>query len=320
MNPDKSPFDILGISPAAELEVVNAAYKAMARKYHPDMNPGVPPDELTRRMAELNWAKDELERDLEGWRKRANRGTAAKNTRGRSRSARSARRQTPFAPDKPKGVVVTEPQVLAVAGRRGSRTTFTATADGCRSSAIRARFKPGGIEVQRLSPAGDGAVFAVTVTEDFPSDVPDNAIETIDVTAPGFTASRVFVSIAPVSWSVLSQQYSGRIAPPRHPSHKARISFGKHRGRRFNEIAVEEPGYLEWMLREGAGSNIERQCAQMALAQVHAASSLPGKRGTTRRKLPRREPLAPSRTLPDPNRPGGLWQALRALFSHKERD
>src|SRR5439155_5891071 len=70
MNPNESPFEILGISRDAELEVVNAAYRALARKYHPDTNPGVPSDELNRRMVRINWAKAELERDLQGWRRR----------------------------------------------------------------------------------------------------------------------------------------------------------------------------------------------------------------------------------------------------------
>lgn len=33
------PYEVLGVSPAAEPEAVQAAYRALARKYHPDRNP-----------------------------------------------------------------------------------------------------------------------------------------------------------------------------------------------------------------------------------------------------------------------------------------
>ncbi len=85
MSPDKSPFDILGISPSAELEVIQAAYRALARKYRPHANRGVSTREMNRRMAELNWARDELERDLEGWRQRVTGPSAQKAAPTRER-------------------------------------------------------------------------------------------------------------------------------------------------------------------------------------------------------------------------------------------
>jgi len=70
--PSENPFEILGISPDAEPEVILAAYRALAKKYHPDLNPGVPPSQLNARMSDLNWARTELDRDLSGWRAKAN--------------------------------------------------------------------------------------------------------------------------------------------------------------------------------------------------------------------------------------------------------
>lgn len=49
----RSPFDILGVLPCADDVVIDAAYRAMARKYHPDLNPDVAPEELNRRMTSL---------------------------------------------------------------------------------------------------------------------------------------------------------------------------------------------------------------------------------------------------------------------------
>ncbi len=63
----ENPFHILGLAIDVEIEVVRASYKALARKYHPDLSPGA---NATRKMQELNWANDELERDLAGWKRR----------------------------------------------------------------------------------------------------------------------------------------------------------------------------------------------------------------------------------------------------------
>ncbi len=321
MSAQKSPFEILGITPQAELVVVSAAYRALARRYHPDMNPGVASSELNEKMTELNWAKEELERDLEGWRRRtAADGQESRSTTGGRRTAAQRARASggPAATAPPQGVLRAQPEVVVLAGRRGSAATFAASAPGVGASDIRARFKPGCIEVQRLRSDGDSAIFGVTVTEDFASDVPDNAIETVELVAPGFLGSKVFVSIAPLSREILSQQYGGRVAPPRHASYRARISFGRHRARTFHEIAVEDPGYLEWMLREGAGSRVERDCARMALDQLRGGRWLPPRQQPRRYAVKAAEPRYKAPALPDPNRPGGLLRILKSLFAPKD--
>lgn len=55
MDSDQDLYQILQIDPAAEQEVVQAAFKRLALKYHPDKNPS--PD-ANRRMQELNDAYD----------------------------------------------------------------------------------------------------------------------------------------------------------------------------------------------------------------------------------------------------------------------
>ncbi|MBI5054814.1 MAG: DnaJ domain-containing protein, partial [Chloroflexi bacterium] len=50
---EKDYYEILQVSPNAELEVIEAAYKRLARKYHPDYNES--PDAV-QRMQELNEA------------------------------------------------------------------------------------------------------------------------------------------------------------------------------------------------------------------------------------------------------------------------
>jgi hypothetical protein len=63
-----NPFDVLGIHRNATSQDISAAYRALAKRYHPDLNPGQPMERLNRRMAQLNWAYDELSRRREYWR------------------------------------------------------------------------------------------------------------------------------------------------------------------------------------------------------------------------------------------------------------
>ena len=72
--PPIDPYQVLQVSPAAEQEVVTAAFRALAMKYHPDREPS---RYSARRMAELNAAYD-LVREPgrraafdRGWRKSA---------------------------------------------------------------------------------------------------------------------------------------------------------------------------------------------------------------------------------------------------------
>ena len=217
------------------------------------------------------------------------------------------------------GTINVEPQVLTLPGRRGSAATFAAACPGIAPSLIRARFKQGCVSVERLPSSDEEALFKVVVAEDFTSDIWDNAIETVEVIATGCTGNKVFVSLAPVTPTILSQEYGRRIAPPRHASPTARIPFGKHRGRRFQEIAIEDPGYLGWMLREGAGSRIERDCARLALDFVRGGGRLTPTTRQARVPLEPKHAAEPLPALPDPSRPGGLLNRLKALFGPKER-
>ncbi len=62
MNDD--PYEILQVSRNAEIEVIQAAYRRLAWKYHPDVNPSPTADE---RMTRINWAygilSDPVERE-----------------------------------------------------------------------------------------------------------------------------------------------------------------------------------------------------------------------------------------------------------------
>lgn len=54
----KNPYTVLGVSETATDEEIRAAYRTLAKKYHPDLNPNDP--EAARRMNDINIAYDQI--------------------------------------------------------------------------------------------------------------------------------------------------------------------------------------------------------------------------------------------------------------------
>lgn len=83
----RNPYDVLGVNESASDEELNKAYKALARKYHPDMNSS---PEAGQKMVEINCAYDEIKKMREAGQTFASR--SAENAYGASsdRSAGSA--------------------------------------------------------------------------------------------------------------------------------------------------------------------------------------------------------------------------------------
>ena len=52
------PYSVLGVSKDASEEEIKRAYRRLAKKYHPDLNPGDP--EAARKMNEINAACEQI--------------------------------------------------------------------------------------------------------------------------------------------------------------------------------------------------------------------------------------------------------------------
>ena len=57
-----SPFDIIGVAPGADAATVKSAYRRLAKRYHPDYNPG--DAAAAAKMAAINAAYEAIKRNL----------------------------------------------------------------------------------------------------------------------------------------------------------------------------------------------------------------------------------------------------------------
>ena len=60
----EDPYKVLGISPGAGEEEVTKAYRRLAKKYHPDLNPG--DAEAARKMSAINDAYEQIKSGAAG--------------------------------------------------------------------------------------------------------------------------------------------------------------------------------------------------------------------------------------------------------------
>jgi curved DNA-binding protein CbpA len=54
----RNPFEILGIAPESDHRTIKKAYRRLAKKFHPDVNPDDPESE--KRFKQIQWAYDAL--------------------------------------------------------------------------------------------------------------------------------------------------------------------------------------------------------------------------------------------------------------------
>jgi len=61
----EDPYKVLGVSPDASDEEIKRAYRKLAKKYHPDLNPG--DQEAARKMQEVNQAYERIKNPEKGY-------------------------------------------------------------------------------------------------------------------------------------------------------------------------------------------------------------------------------------------------------------
>ena len=61
----EDPYKVLGVSPDASDEEIKRAYRRLAKKYHPDLNPG--DQEAARKMQEVNQAYEQIKNPEKAW-------------------------------------------------------------------------------------------------------------------------------------------------------------------------------------------------------------------------------------------------------------
>ena len=61
----EDPYKVLGVSPDASDEEIKRAYRRLAKKYHPDLNPG--DQEAARKMQEVNQAYERIKNPEKTW-------------------------------------------------------------------------------------------------------------------------------------------------------------------------------------------------------------------------------------------------------------
>lgn len=274
-------------------------------------------------MKAANWARDELRAKHDYWAALAGHTSSdAARPRSSPETVRDA------GVSRPKAWIAVTPQVLFMTGIVGMSGRFRATCPGI-ASVIRARFS-GPIDIIRISETEFQVEYLVQLTSVPDFDGGDAHVIQVEIRADGYLTNSVFVNITPHLSEVVSQTYdSGRIAPARVVAVTQRLSFGKHKGRTYQQVAIEDPSYLKWMLEEGAGSKIEQQCASAALGEGVPHKYLPS---SGQRKSPTLAP-APQHSssphdalwtrrseddeklaLPDPSQRRGLLAAVKAVF------
>lgn len=75
----EDPYQILGVSPDASDEEIKRAYRALAKKYHPDLNPG--DEEAAKKMQKINAAYEAIKNPEKNRREEQSYGDAGSSDR-----------------------------------------------------------------------------------------------------------------------------------------------------------------------------------------------------------------------------------------------
>lgn len=242
------PYKILQVDPEAEHDVVRAAYRRLARKYHPDVTTG--PD-AQQRMVQINQAWEMLRDPVR----------RAAVDRARARAADSAARVAaanahmhvraqPGSTDHPG-------RSQAAGAQRGSGVTGTAG--------------PG----RRSTPPSRGV-----------RDAGGQSSHHSDPVSPDWSAGRSAAGGGYDPRTMGTAQGAGSAGPPPGNPSGSLLSFGRYSGWTLGEVARTDLEYLEWLERMPVGRTYQFEID--GLLRSHGrrttAPAQPQRRGLFRRR------------------------------------
>lgn len=237
------PYKMLQVDPEAEVEVIEAAYRRLARKYHPDISPG--PESLERMIA-INQAWEQLRDPV--------RRAAVDQARGHANGAAA----------------------WAAAADARARTTHPDSRTGTTQ-----REPPGAAPRAGFSSAGSvGAEASTPPGGPQPSfgSMSDPAFESA---GPGAqqppTAGRVPIGGSASGASIRPEGEGAAGPPPGNPSGSV-LNFGRYAGWSIGEIARYDAEYLEWLDRMPIGRVYQHEIGETLRARGLRATQAPQER------------------------------------------
>ena len=244
------PYKVLQVDPEAEDEVIEAAYRRLAKKYHPDVAPG--PDAQDR-MVRINQAWEMLKDPI--------RRAAVDRARTRSAGAAATGR-----------------------GRRGSRTRRVAR-PGARRRRDR-QPRPASPAGHAGAPAAGAPPAWGFPGHDRPGRrrLPRRDRSTSRRTGPP-AARRTGTATTRARWA--SAQGDGAAGPPPGNPSGSVLTFGRYAGWSLGEIARTDLEYLEWLDRMPIGRTYQAEIDGLLRShrrRATAPTAQDGQRGLFRRR------------------------------------
>ena len=249
------PYKTLQVDPEAEDEVIEAAYRRLARKYHPDVAPG---PEAQDRMVRINQAWEMLREP----------SRRAAVDRARARSAGTAAR-----------AAAAEGRARAQAQARAAYPQQPAQAPTSRTYGA----PTGGGHARHPGPAPSPSWGFPGMTDPAGQD-PASRTQFV---SPNWTSGRSNAGGTYDQGTMGTPQGEGAIGPPPGSPFGSVLNFGRYAGWSLGEIGRADLEYLEWLDRMPIGRTYQAEIDEILRShrrRATATSDKSSQRGLFRRR------------------------------------
>ena len=248
------PYKTLQVDPEAEDEVIEAAYRRLARKYHPDVAPG--PD-----------AQDRMVRINQAWEVLLDPVHRAAVDRARARTAGSAAR-----------AAASEARSDAAEARARAASQAARSREGASRPPAQARSQ---------GPAAHGGTPPAWGFPGVYDPGPGDFRARPQFVSPNWTSGRSQDGHGYDPGSMGMPQGEGAAGPPPGNPSGSVVTFGRYSGWSLGEIARSDLEYLEWLDRAPIGRIYQGEIDEIlrtSKRRVTAPTSETGQRGLFRRR------------------------------------